>query len=86
MKLNPHKTGLALGAFAGIVHIVWGVAVAVGFAQTWLDFVLSMHFLNNPYMVSTFDVGKAVMLVAIASGLGYVFGNAFSMIWNKVQK
>ena len=86
MKLNPHRTGLALGAFGALVHIVWVGAVAVGFAQTWLDFVLSMHFLSNPYRISAFNGGQAVMLVVIAGVLGYVFGNVFSVVWNKVQK
>lgn len=86
MKLNPHKTGLALGAFAGLVHVIWSLAVATGFATTWLEFVLSLHFLNNPYEVGAFSFGQAAMLVVLASVVGYVFGNVFSMVWNKVQK
>ncbi|MDO8452773.1 MAG: hypothetical protein Q7S79_03410 [bacterium] len=86
MKLNPHKTGLALGAFAGLMHVVWSLAVATGFAKVWLDFVLSIHFLDNPYTILEFNLGQALLLVVVASVVGYAVGNLFALVWNKVQK
>ncbi len=84
-KLSEHQTGLALGAFMGIMHAVWALAVLLGFAQTWLDFVLGLHFLENPFTVSAFDITKAVMLVILTSVVGYVTGFVFAKVWNIVM-
>lgn len=84
-KLSEHQTGLALGAFVGLAHAVWALVVSLGFAQTWLDFVLGLHFLENPFVVSAFDLTKAVMLVAVTAGVGYVAGFVFAKVWNLVM-
>lgn len=86
MKLNPHKTGLALGAFAGLIHLLWAIFVALGFAQTLIGFILSIHFLNNPYQVQSFDPITALILIVVTTGVGYLVGKIFAMVWNKVQK
>ncbi len=84
-KLSEHQTGLVLGAFFGLMHAVWALVVSLGFAQTWLDFVLGLHFLENPFVVSAFDMQKAVMLVAVTAGVGYVAGFVFAKVWNLVM-
>ena len=84
-KLSEHQTGLVLGAFFGLMHAVWALVVFLGFAQTWLDFVLGLHFLENPFVVSSFDMQKAVMLVAVTAGVGYIAGFVFAKVWNLVM-
>ena len=84
-KLSEHQTGLAFGAFFGLAHAAWPLVVSLGFAQTWLDFVLGLHFLENPLVVSAFDMQKAVMLVAVTAGVGYVAGFVFAKVWNLVM-
>lgn len=86
MKLNPNKTGLVVGAFLGLFHLIWGLIVAIGLAGAILDFVYGIHFLNNPFTVQPFDVAKWVMLIVVTAVLGYIFGYVFAYIWNKLAK
>ena len=51
MKLNPNKTGVALGALMGLWHLVWGLFVAMGLASVIMDFIYGIHFLNNPFFL-----------------------------------
>ncbi len=84
--MNQHKVAITLGVFAGLMHLVWEVLIAFGWAQGYLDFVLGMHSLNNPYTVGAFNLGRGVMLVVIACVMGYVVGSVFSFVYNKVHK
>ena len=86
MKLNPQKTALAVRAFFGLWHAVWGLLVALNLATPLLDWILSMHFLNNPYSVQPFGVVKWVTLVVVTTIVGYAVGYVFSLVWNKVHK
>ncbi len=84
-KLSEHQAGIALGAFMGLMHAGWALVVYLGFAQTWLDFIFGLHFLNNPIVVGSFDVQKAVMLVVVTAGVGYAVGFVFAKVWNLVM-
>ena len=86
MKLNPQKTALAVGAFFGLGHAVWGILVAMNLATPLLDWIFGLHFLNNPYSVQPFDAAKWVTLVLVTAVVGYVVGYVFSLLWNKVHK
>lgn len=85
-ELDTSKTALIFGTFAGFMHLVWSLVVALGFAQVWLDFILSLHFLNNPYTVANFDLTKALTLVLVTFVVGYVVGWVFAYIWNMLLK
>ena len=84
--MNSHKVGLTLGFFAGLWHLVWSVLIALGWAGSLLDFVFSMHSLNNPYIIAPFSLGRSVLLVVITFVIGYVVGNVFVKIWKSVHK
>ena len=84
-KLSEHQTGVAFGVFLGLMHAVWAMVASLGFAQTWLDFVLGLHFLENPFVVSIYDMQKAVTLVAVTAAVGYVAGFVFAKVWNLVM-
>ncbi len=85
-ELDSNKTALIVGSFAGLVHLLWAVVVMLGFAQGWLDFIFSLHFLNNPYTVNSFEVTRAVMLVVVTFVCGYIGGWVFAWLWNSLLK
>lgn len=86
MKLDPQKTGLGLGSLAGLMHVLWSLLVALGLAQGWMDWVFSIHFLENPHTVGAFDVMTALTLIVVTSIVGFAVGFVFANIWNYWQK
>ncbi len=84
-KLSEHQTGVAFGVFLGLMHAGWSLVVSLGFAQSWLDFVLGLHFLKSPFLVAAFDMQKAVMLVVVTAIVGYVAGFVFAKVRNLVM-
>ena len=84
-SLNKNQVGLAVGGLLGLVHLVWALLVAVGLAQSLLDFIFGLHFLRNPYTVELFRFGTAILLVIVTAIVGYVFGWLFAMIWNRLH-
>lgn len=84
-KVSGHQAGLAFGAFFGLAHAVWALVVSLGFAQPWLDFMLGLHFLENPFVVSAFDLQKAAILVMVTAIIGYGAGFVFAKVWNLVM-
>lgn len=85
-KLNPQSVALVVGSTVGLMHLVWSVFVMMGWAQGLMDFIFSLHFLNNPFMLQAFDPGRALMLIIVTFMVGYVFGWVFTMIWNTLAK
>ena len=84
--MNGKKVGLILGSFAALIHLVWVLLIALGWAQPFMDFVYRMHSLNNPYMVMQFDLMRSVGLIIIAFIMGNIVGNVLAMLWNKFHK
>ena len=85
-KLNAHEIGLILGVTFGVFHAFWAVLVMLGWATGLLDFIFSLHFLDNPYTLQPFDLGRAVMLIVVTAAVGYAVGYLFAMIWNMMGK
>lgn len=86
LKLDPRKTGLGLGSLAGLIHLIWSLIVALGMAQGWMDWIFSLHFLDNPFTVGSFDIVTAVTLIVVTSIVGFAVGFMFANIWNYWQK
>ena len=84
--MNKHKAGLTLGALLGFVHLVWGIMVAFGFAQTYLNWIFGLHFLNNPFEVGVFSLTTAATLVVVTFVVGYIVGWLFAYFWGMVKK
>lgn len=85
-KISPNKVGLVLGVFAGGMHAVWSVLVALGWAQVYVNFVARLHFIESPFSFRDFDIATAILLVVVTSLIGYVVGNILAWIWNYLQR
>lgn len=86
MKLNNNKVGLALGGLVALAHLAWSLMVMFGWAKSWLGFVLGLHFLNNPFVLSPFSWVTALILIAITGVVGCVLGWVFAWVWNMLHK
>ena len=75
-----------MGALLGGWHLTWAVLVAVGFAQPLIDFLFWIHFIKPVYVVEPFEIGRAVILVLVTAGIGYVVGLAFALLWNRLHR
>ena len=84
--MNQKKVGLVLGSFVGLIHLVWSLLIAFGWAQPLMNFIYGMHSLNNPFTVMPFSLGRSAGLVVITFAVGCIVGNVFAMIWNKFHK
>ncbi|KKR32127.1 MAG: hypothetical protein UT63_C0051G0009 [Candidatus Gottesmanbacteria bacterium GW2011_GWC2_39_8] len=80
---SKHKTGLAVGGFFALVHLLWSVLVALGIAESLMDFVYGIHFLTNPFTVIEFSLVNALVLVVVAFVCGYVTGWVLSWVGEK---
>ena len=83
--INGHKLGMFFGGLAGFVHILWSFFVAVGWAESIMDFAYSLHFIRSTQTVTSFDFMTAVGLVVFAALLGYALGCVAALIWNYVR-
>ncbi len=84
--IDPAKTGLVVGAFIALWHVVWSALVALGLAQSLVDFVLWMHMISLPYVVKAFDLSAAATLVVITWIFGCIIGYVFAKIWNRMHR
>ena len=85
-SMSPNKVGLVLGVFLGVWHSLWALLVALGWAQTVLDFVFWMHFLKPAYVVGSFDGSTALVLIGITASIGYATGFVFGVLWNRLHR
>ena len=86
MKCDEKKVAMTFGLLVGSMHLVWAVIVASGLAQSLLDFIYGLHFLNNPFTVNPFDLTNAIILVLFTTVVGYIVGWVGTWLWNKVYK
>ena len=84
--LNPQKVGLALGGTVGVIHLVWSLLVALGWALPLMNFIMSLHMMKSSMSVEPFSLVTALGLVIVSSLVGYLFGFLFASVWNQVQK
>lgn len=81
-----HHVGIVAGALAVIAHSLWIGMVMLGLAQTMLDFIYGLHFLNNPFIVGEISVIKTVGLLGVTFLAGYTLGWILSYLWDKTTK
>lgn len=85
-QINAGKAGLVLGAVFGGWHLCWSVLVALGWAQPAINFVFWMHFIKPIYVIEPFEFVRAVILIVVTGGVGFVIGWVFALIWNALHK
>ncbi len=75
-----------MGLFMVVVHAVWSLMVFFGLAKLYFDWILGLHFLNNPFKVSAFSLVKAGTLLIVVFVVGYLMGWVFAFLWNRLHK
>lgn len=83
---SPNKVGLLFAAAMVGWHVCWIVLVLLGWAQRILDFIFWAHMIQPVYVVKVFDPIAALTLIVITSVIGYVFGTAGAVVWNKLHR
>ena len=86
MHINVGKAGLVLGALLGGWHLGWSALVGLKWAQPVVDFLFWIHFIKPVYVIEPFEITRAAILLIVTSGLGFVFGSTFALIWNAVHE
>lgn len=86
MKLNLGRTALVVGLFVSLMHLVWMLVVYFGLAQWYLDWILGLHLVSNPFKVLPFSFGTALTLVIFTFVVGYIAGWVFAIMWNRLVK
>lgn len=84
--IHPYKIGVALGGLLGLWHLGWATLVAIGLAQPLIDTMSELHMVNMNYVVLPFEAEKAIGLVLVTAGFGFILGYLFGMIWNASRK
>jgi hypothetical protein len=86
MTLNKKQAGLALGSLAALYHLLWVLAVALGYGQALLDWAYSMHFIDSAQFVGTANFATAIIGIIKAFVCGFITGWLFAWFWNKFAK
>jgi len=81
-----HKPALAIAVFVAVLHALWLIAVAAGFAQSLMDWIFSLHMLNNPYNIMSFDMVNAILLLIVPAVSSYIAVLIFGLVWKTMMK
>jgi hypothetical protein len=85
-SIHPNRAGLVLALMAGGLHAIWSLIVAMGWGQALINFIFWVHFIKPVYEIEPFKISTALLLVLVTASIGYVVGNGFGMLWNKLHK
>ena len=80
-----HKIAMAVGLFFASLHVIWVLMVALGVAQTHLNWIFPMHFLDSLYTVSEFNFTTALLLVAVVFVSSYLVTWLFLGFWKLMK-
>lgn len=86
MKLKPMAVAMYTGLFVAGLHLVWSLMVFLGVGQLYLDWILGLHFINNPFMVVPFNFSVMIMLLVVTFSVGFILGWVGTHCWNKMSK
>ncbi len=83
--IHPIKAAVTLAVLLMLFHACWAAAVAFGWAQPLINFILRVHFIQPFYVILPFDFVMAFMLLAITGGVGFIAGLVFATLWNRLH-
>lgn len=83
--LRPNTVGIVFGILLATCHLFWAILVGVGMAQPLMDFIFNLHMIAPVFTITAFNISKAVALVLVTGGIGYVLGVAIAVIWNRCK-
>jgi hypothetical protein len=86
ITIHPHRAALIAAILLGGWHFLWSLLVAVRWAQPLIDFIFWIHFIQPVYVVERFNIGVALLLIAVTAAIGYGIGWSFAVLWNKLHK
>ena len=84
--IHPSRAGLVLALIAGGLNSMWSLIVAMGWGQALINFIFWVHFIKPVHEIEPFNIGTALLLVLVATCIGFAVGNGFAMLWNKLYK
>ena len=83
-QISEKKAAMLLATFAVTMHVMWSALVALGFAQSYVNWMLGMHFISAPtVIVGAFDIVTAISLIASVAIVAYIAGYIFALVWNR---
>lgn len=86
MTFKPMTVALYTGLLVSALHLIWSLMVAFGIGQTYLDWILRLHFIKNPLVVLPFSLNTMIMLLVFTFAVGFILGWTGTVIWNKMAK
>lgn len=86
MKSTVNRAGLALGMLFAAMHLLWVIAVALGWGQSLLAASFRYHFIETSNTVGTADAGTALVGIVLAFVSGYIVGGVFAWLFVCFQK
>ena len=68
------KSMLVWGVGLSSLHFVWILLVAVGWAQSVIDFIFKIHMMSSPFQIQPFSFVYSIQLLLITFLIGMVCG------------
>ena len=84
--MNILQVSIISGFSLASLHICWAILVALGWAQSVIDFIFKLHMLNSPFQVQPFEFPFALGLVGVTFLVGCFYGIIFFVVKNAFQK
>ncbi|MCX6746697.1 MAG: hypothetical protein NTU63_01015 [Candidatus Pacearchaeota archaeon] len=85
LKSKGNKIAVVVGLFTAIMHAMWALLVALGLGQTFMDWILPLHFIDSLYSVMPFSFLTALFLIVVAFVSGYLATLLFIALWKAMK-
>ena len=83
MKTNPILLGITFGLLLAVFHACWAALLALGWAQSLMNFIFWAHFISPPWHIEAFAWGRACLLIGITFASGLIIGAVGGWLWNR---